>query len=152
MRCRPNHFTTFQRLISLVLTIKSCLFSCGLHGFQQKQLNKLAGFIGTIKNSFCLLLLAKTKCTRVLGSFFDRVPSTLTFEYEYQPSTWGSEYEYSKNGTRVVLEYEYCTRILQHCSEPRVLGWYSYSKVNILGQKKLRVHLAFAKSNKQNEF
>ena len=66
------------------------------------------------------ITFSKTKCTRVLGSFFDRVPSTLTFEYEYQPSTWGSEYEYeyeySKNGTRVVLEYEYCTRVLQHWS------------------------------------
>ena len=34
---------------------------------------------------------AKTKCTRVLGAFFDLVLSTLTFKYEY-----------SKNGTRVL--------------------------------------------------
>ena len=37
----------------------------------------------SIKNSFCSLLLAKAKCTRVLGAFFDRVPSTLTFKFEY---------------------------------------------------------------------
>ena len=30
-----------------------------------------------------LLLLAKAKCTRVLGAFFDRVPNLLTFEYKY---------------------------------------------------------------------
>ena len=30
----------------------------------------------------------KAKCTRVLGALFDREPSTLTVEYEYQLSTW----------------------------------------------------------------
>ena len=117
MRCRPNYFTTFQRLISLVLTIKKLFVQLRSARIQAKATQQISGFYWlqfTIKNSFCLLLLAKAKCTRVLGSFFDRVPSTLTFEYEYQPSTWGSEYEYSKNGTRVVLKYEYCTRVLHH--------------------------------------
>ena len=90
MRCRSNYFTTFQRLISLVLTIKKLFVQLRSARIQAKATQQINGFYWlqfAIKNSFCLLLLAKAKCTRVLGSFFDRVPSTLTFEYEYQPST-----------------------------------------------------------------
>ena len=51
---------------------------------------------------------------------------------------WSTQVQYSSDGvlkyiTRVpFFEYSY--------SEPQVLGWYSYSKVNVLGQKKSRVH------------
>ena len=41
-----------------------------------------------------------------------------------------------------VLEYSTRTRVPffeYSYSEPQVLGWYSYSKVNVLGQKKRRV-------------
>ena len=101
-----DHHCTFQRLISLVLTIKKLFVQLRSARIQAKATQYISGFYWpqfTIKNSFCLLLLAKAKCTRVLGAFFDRVTSTLTFEY--QPSTWGSEYEYSKNGTRVRVLY-----------------------------------------------
>ena len=49
------------------------------------------------------------------------------------------------NCSDVVLEYSTRTRVpffeySYSYSEPQVLGWYSYSKVNVLGQKKSRVH------------
>ena len=59
------------------------------------------------------------------------------------------QYSYSSTTREPFFEYSY--------SEPQVLGWYSYSKVNVLGTRSkkapsTRVHLVFAKSNKQNEF
>ena len=125
----PHSNTSFHSFSPL----KSCLFSCGLHGFQAKATQWISGFYWlqfVIKNSFCLLLLAKAKRIRVLGSFFDRVPSTLTFQYEYQPSTCGSEYEYSKNGTRVVLKYEYCTRV----DSITAIKWHDWLSPTILTQ------------------
>ena len=86
MCCRPNHFTTFQRLISLVLTIKKLFVQLRSARIQAKATQLISGFYWlqfANKNSFGLLLLAKAKCTRVLGTFFDQVLSTLTFEYKY---------------------------------------------------------------------
>ena len=72
MRCRPNHFTTFQRLILLDLTIKKLFVQLRSAWIQAKATQLISGFYWlqfTIKYSFCLLLLAKAKCTRVLGFF-----------------------------------------------------------------------------------
>ena len=56
-----------------------------------------------------------------------RVPSILQSEYKNRrsstsTSTFEYEYEYSENGTRVVLEYEYRVRVLQHWLYP----WFSF--------------------------
>ena len=120
MRCRPNHFTTFQRLISLVLTIKKL--------FVQLRSARILNSSVYYQKFILFITFSEDQMYSCTRRFFDRVPSTLTFEYEYQPSTWGSEYEYSKNGTRVVLEYEYCTRVLQHWLIVRkyLLLWWSF--------------------------
>ena len=66
---------------------------------------------------------------------------------------WSTRVQYSYSSTTRVPFFEYSYSY----SEPQVLGWYSYSKVNVLGTRSkkepsTRVHLVFAKSNKQNEF
>ena len=66
---------------------------------------------------------------------------------------WSTRVQYSYSSTTRVPFFEYSYSY----SEPQVLGWYSYSKVNVLGTRSkkepsIRVHLVFAKSNKQNEF
>ena len=64
---------------------------------------------------------------------------------------WSIRVQYSYSSTTRVPFFEYSY------SEPQVLGWYSYLKVNVLGTRSkkepsTRVHLVFAKSNKQNVF
>ena len=64
MCCRPNHFTTFQHMISLVLTIKKLFLSCGLHGSSKS-------------NSITKRDLLAAVCYQKFILF------TLTFEYGY---------------------------------------------------------------------